>query len=66
MPTFICKQCSNPGSWKYAENCKEDHCKVNVTYDGDGEYPSGCIYRSMREKGMVGEWMPYKRKSKKE
>jgi len=58
MPTFICNQCNK-------EITATEYCKTTVTYDGYGEYPTGCLYTSMRELGYGGEWRPFIRKSKK-
>ena len=58
MPEFICTQCKkdDPGT----------KCKVFVSYDGYGEYPTGCLYKSMRELGYTGEWVPYLRQRKQQ
>jgi hypothetical protein len=61
MPTFICNQCNKD----YPKENPEDNCKTTVTYDGYGEYPTGCLYASMRELGYNGAWTPFKRKSKR-
>jgi len=58
MPTFICNQCRKDDD--------TDYCKATVTYDGYGEYPTGCLYESMRKEGYTGAWKPFIRKSKKE